>query len=271
MIQFEEKAESPRVNVGSQARAERLYWVSGTDNEVVARTAIEAFAPTVYDVYGDASIILWRQAVSCEPSGNSTDLWDVTVQYGIERPTDESQFNFEISVTSQRIFQSLATRRYAPIGEIAPDYKGAIGVTADSVEGCELSVPSYSFSEVHYVPNVIVSSGYKVTLGKLVGKTNNAPFKGWDTGEVLMVGASGTARPARGDWEIAYKFSARENVTNQSIGDITGIDIGGWEYVWVRYEDKEDQDAAALVRRPLAVYVEKVYRSGDFSALGIGT
>jgi hypothetical protein len=33
----------------------------------------------------------------------------------------------------------------------------------------------------------------------------------------------------------------------------------------------EDSTAKWLVRRPVAAYVERVYRAGDFAGLGIGT
>jgi len=38
-----------------------------------------------------------------------------------------------------------------------------------------------------------------------------------------------------------------------------------------RYADAEDAGSNTLVKQPVAVYVEKVYEEGDFSALGIGT
>ena len=50
---------------------------------------------------------------------------------------------------------------------------------------------------------------------------------------------------------------------------IVGVDKKGWEYLWVRYADAEDQNV--LVKKPIAVYVERVYEEGDFSLLGIGT
>ena len=50
---------------------------------------------------------------------------------------------------------------------------------------------------------------------------------------------------------------------------MTGIDKKGWEYLWVRYEDAEDAAANALVKKPTAAYVEKVYEEGDFAGLGI--
>ncbi len=84
----------------------------------------------------------------------------------------------------------------------------------------------------------------------------------------MFLGASGSLR-SQEDWEITFRFAASPNVTGLVIGDIAGIDKKGWEYLWVRYADAEDQNV--LVKKPIAVYVERVYEEGDFSLLGIGT
>jgi hypothetical protein len=55
-----------------------------------------------------------------------------------------------------------------------------------------------------------------------------------------------------------------------SIGPINGINKKGWEYLWVRHSDQEDTAAKALVKRPIAAYVERVYESGSFAALQLG-
>ena len=89
-------------------------------------------------------------------------------------------------------------------------------------------------------------------------------------GEVLFMGASGSKRGSD-DWEITFRFAASPNKTGLTVGDIVGIDKKGWEYMWVRYADAEDAAAKAIVKKPVAVYVEKVYEEGDFSTLGIGT
>jgi len=39
--------------------------------------------------------------------------------------------------------------------------------------------------------------------------------------------------------------------------------------MWVRYADAEDATAKAIVKKPVAVYIEKVYEGGDFGQLGI--
>ncbi|MCK4625174.1 MAG: hypothetical protein KAV00_07685, partial [Phycisphaerae bacterium] len=59
--------------------------------------------------------------------------------------------------------------------------------------------------------------------------------------------------------------------TGLTVGDIVNINKKGWEYMWVRYADAEDAAAKAIVKKPVAVYIEKVYEDGDFSTLGIGT
>jgi len=105
-------------------------------------------------------------------------------------------------------------------------------------------------------------------LFNISGKVNNAPFKGFQAGEVLFLGPSGSTRD-KDDWEITFRFAASPNVTGLTVDDIAGIDKKGWEYMWVRYADAQDQNI--LVKRPTAVYIEKVYEYGDFSGLGIGT
>jgi len=85
----------------------------------------------------------------------------------------------------------------------------------------------------------------------------------------LALAASSPRRAQRDDglWEITGQFAASPNVTGLSVGDITGIDKKGWEYLWVLYQDTEDTSAAALVKRPVAAYVERVYDSGNFGSL----
>ena len=142
-----------------------------------------------------------------------------------------------------------------------------LGVTKDSVDGTDITVPVYNFTETHHIPVANVTNAYKTALFLLTGRTNNATFRGFAAGEVLFLGASGSQRGFE-DWEITFRFAASPNVTGLSVGDITGIAKEGWQYLWVKYADTESD--GAIVKQPVAVYVEKVYESGDYSALGIG-
>jgi hypothetical protein len=40
--------------------------------------------------------------------------------------------------------------------------------------------------------------------------------------------------------------------------------------MWVQYADEVDNDKKQIVKKPVAVYIEKVYDSTGFSGLGVG-
>ena len=265
-VEVVEKFESRLVTTGSSPSVELRYVIRGTNDDIEARNALVAFSPATYDPWGSGWFYLPRETVSVQPVGDL--LWEGVVRYGPFTPTDESTFAFDTGGGTQHITQSKQTVAKYPAGT-APDFKGAIGVTNDSVEGVDITVPVYHFSETHYLPDTTVTPAYRLTIFQLTGRVNAGVFKGFNVGEVLFLGASG-ARRGYGDWEITFRFAASPNVSNLTIGDITGIDKKGWEYLWVRYADSEDAAAKALVKKPLAVYIERVYDNGDMSLLGIG-
>ncbi|MEW6249190.1 MAG: hypothetical protein AB1716_00960 [Planctomycetota bacterium] len=266
-IECVEKFESRQVTTGQNPSVELRYVIRGTNEDVEARTALLAGSPAMYDPWGGGLLFLPRDTVTVQPVGDM--LWEGIVRYGPVPQTQESTFTFDTGGGTQHVTHSLATvARYAPPGKTAPDFKGAIGVTADSVEGVDITVPVYQFAETHYLPDSVVTPAYKLTLFALTGKVNSAAFKGFAAGEVLFLGAAGSRRGS-GDWEITFRFAGSPNVTNLTIGDITGINKKGWEYLWVRYQDTEDTAAKALVKRPIAAYIEQVYSYGDLNLLGI--
>ncbi len=266
-VEVEEKFESRHGTTGQNPSVELRYVIRGTNDDVEARNALVASSPAAYDPWGSGLFYLPRESVTVESVGDL--LWEGIVRYGSVPQTDESSFAFDTGGGTQHVTQSLTTvARYAPSGKTAPNFKGAIGVTNDSVEGVDITVPVYQFAETHYLPDTTVTPTYKATLFTLTGKVNNATFKGFAAGECLFLGATGSKRGS-GDWEITFRFAASPNVTNLTIGDITGINKKGWEYLWVRYQDTEDATAKALVKRPIAAYVEQVYPYGDLSLLGI--
>jgi len=264
-----EKSDSRQVTDGQSA--ELLYTIRGTPEESAALAVLKATAPSFFAG-------LKRQPVSVEPVHIDTErpdscLWTGTAPYApLDSPTPpttgESVFSFDTSGGTQHITQSLSTVGRYP--GTAPDFKGAIGVTHDNVEGVDITVPVYAFSETHYLPASQVTPAYKLTLFNLTGKVNNSPFKGLAAGECLFLGASGSRR-GPDDWEITFRFAGSPNRTGLTVGPITGISKKGWEYLWVRYADAEDTASHTLVKQPIAAYVEKVYEEGNFAALGIGT
>ena len=285
-ITVEEKYDSRQSTTGDNAQVTLTYIASGSDDDLAIKSAVENFAPETYDS-------LPRQSVQIEPI--SEEYWDASVRYaettsttsgGSSAPdpgSGEYTYSFDTMGGTQHITQSLDTVGSYADSSIpsAPDFHGAIGVSNTNgnaeVQGVDITVPIYNFSETHYLTTEQVTPEYKGTLFQLTGKVNNATFRGLAAGECLFLGASGTLHGTEtdtettGDWEITYRFAASPNKTGITIGSITGIAKKGWEYLWVRYADVEDMDAMAMVKRPVAAYVEQVYEDGDFSSLDIGS
>jgi len=262
-IEVVERFGSRESTEGDSPSVDLLLIIRGSDDDVAVKVAALDNTPLAYDG-------LVRQSAHVKQLGPL--LWEGSVRYGKRKrdpETGESSYQFETGGGTQHITQSLGTSRYAPDGQTPADFKGAIGATADSVEGVDITVPQYSFSETHYLPMEVVTAGFKAALFALTGRVNAATFRGFAAGEVIFLGATGAKRGEE-DWEITYRFAASPNVTDLTVGDITGIAKGGWQYMWVLYEDQDDTTAKKLVKRPVSVYVETVYYSGDFSLLGIG-
>lgn len=269
-----EKIDSREWTTGKNPSVTLHYTLDGTANDLTAKALLLDNTPNYYDG-------LKRDEATLEPivvdEITDTGKWACTVKYvKPQQSTPEvgdSTFSFETRGGTQHITQSLATvaSYKAPSipGAAAPNFHGAIGVTENAVEGVDIVVPVYTFSENHYLDPADVTTAYKSVLFSLTGRVNDAPFKGLSAGECLFLGAAGTQR---GDdpWEIGFAFAASPNVTGLTVGEITGIAKKGWEYLWVRYQEAEDATARMLIRKPVAAYVERVYREGTFSALGIG-
>lgn len=184
----------------------------------------------------------------------------------------EPSFQFDTGGGTKHITQSLVTIGKFPA--TAPDFGGAIEVDNEgNVNGVDVSMPVMNFSETHFFSPGRVSTGYKKRIAELTGKVNAGNFKGYAAGEVLFLGASGSRRGKRASdyWEISFKFAVSPNVTNLKVGSLTITSKRGWDYLWVRYIDDVSADRKALIKKPVAGYVEKVYEQANFGALGIGS
>jgi len=264
MVSIYETPESP---VLAKDSAERRYKIEGTDSELVARAMLMIAAPVAFS---NGIQTLVRQDARVEPDDG--DMWSGVVPYGERtRPeTGESTYQFDTGGGTHHITQALATiGTYVPPGDVAPDYKGAIGVTLDNVEGVDIHIPIYHFSETHYLPVAAITGAYKALLFALTGTVNDAGFRGFAKGEVLFCGASGSQRGEE-DWQITFKWAASPNKTDIAVGLITVPAKEGWHYLWIRYRDKPDDAAVDMIKDPVAATVVRVYEYGDFADLGIG-
>lgn len=273
-ITVTEKIDSRKLTTGPDASVELIYTIRGTADDLAAKAALEAAAPTTYDN-------LKRKNCSVEPVHVDTRYPDACIWQGVAKyerpekrpPTGAILLSFDTTGGTTHITQSISTvNKYAPPGKTAPDFQGAIGVTHDSVEGVDITTPTFKFSVTLYVASAKVTPTYIGKLFSLTGKVNNSDTTVWglgnfNAGELLFLGAQGSQRAGGEDWEIQFSFMGSPNRTGITVGDIANIAKKGWEYMWVRYADAEDGDAKTVVKRPVAVYIEKVYETGNFDDL----
>lgn len=266
-----ETADSRAYQRGNGSNEELRYLVEGTADETAAAAALATEAGT--SLNGLTRLSYKVDPLRIDADDDDFCIWLGTVQFGLPQyqraEVGDEMYEFDTTGGTQHITQSKATTRY-PTGT-APNFNSAIGVTENGVEGVDIVVPAYAWSERLILEDEFVDATYKRTLSRLTGKVNNGPFRGFPKGEVLFLGARGSQRGVDGDWEVAFSFAQQRNVTGQRIGTITDIAKEGWDYLWVRYKPGDGGDGQTLVRTPSAVYVEQVYEYADFADLGIGT
>jgi len=147
-ITVKERIDSREVSVGDQASAVLRYVIGGTADDYEAWDALGTEAPTEW--HGLVRLAHEVRPVHIEAARPSQCVWEGIARYGRLRrqpETGQSTFQFDTGGGTQHITQSLATvSKHAPPGETPPDFKGAIGVTEDSVEGVDITVPVYNLA-----------------------------------------------------------------------------------------------------------------------------
>jgi hypothetical protein len=282
-----EKFPSRKTGIGEQVRVELYFIVSGTSSEIDARDSLLANAavPATYNagvitgLSGGNTVYLQLRQVDLEETMPGS--WLATCAYGLfilkRFPmTGEVYYNFDTGGGTQHVDYGLATTgSYKPGGGAADeDFKGAINVSGDganaTIGGLDITVPVFNWSETWYMLSTVVTAAYKAALFNATGKMNLNSFKGFNQGECLFLGASGSQR-GRDDFEITFKFASSPNVSNLQIcgGAITVATKRGWDYMWVR--SKPQVVGGIPILQPVAAYVIQVYQYIDMSTLGIGT
>lgn len=260
---FEGRTESYS---GGKNSAEIPYIVRGATDEAEVKSAASASIPATYSGMPRKSIEITERV--------NADSWRVVARFeSMEyEPGEEPEpvFSFDTGGGTQHITQSIQTiSRHGPAA--TDQLGGAIGFDGENIEGVDIAIPVYNFSETHYKSAASVSTSYRLALFRATGTVNSSGFRGFAAGEVLFLGASGSRRgdDAEDDWEITFKFAAQQNRTGITVGEISGISKKGWEYLWVQYAPVVDTAVSQIIKKPVAVYIEKVYPDGNFGDLNI--
>jgi hypothetical protein len=197
---------------------------------------------------------------------DEADLWMWKADYNYKPPESALRWGFDTTGGSIRVRHSRGTTRYPGS---APDHKGAIQVENGEPQGADLVIPALKLSATYRWPKNTIDTTYVNAVASMSGTTNSSSFYTYAAGELLFLGASGEIVPNI-PTEITYQFAASANATGLSVGGIiTGIAKQGHQLLWVQFEDDEDLTAKRIIKKPLGAYVETLYPSTSFSALGI--
>ena len=268
-----EDIESQGFELGQQTRHTLVYGVHSAATSVLAYAAVLSESPGLWYGY-------WRQSMSAKSLGNGN--WKIRVGYGSKQlpedndDKDDPVASLEINITTRggtaHIEHSLQTvSQYPRVADTAINYHNAINVLQDGerveIRGTDITTPQLEFNVTRYFSRWDVHPTYIKTLYELTGTSNDSPFYGMATGEVLFLGAdlqTEGANLVRG----TYYFGGQPNETGLSVDEITGINKKGWEYAWTSIKETADH-YLGKVMRPHQVNIEQVYDEGDFSRLNV--
>ncbi|GHT16608.1 hypothetical protein FACS1894189_0690 [Planctomycetales bacterium] len=240
--------------------AEDVFELRGYSNAYSALQALKASYQNAY-----------VKEISVEEDSGGADK----VYIGRIRRTEEAEENenlrsvsFEVSGSQTKMTHSLGTRgAWAANGASPRNYGGLIGVTDDGVEGVDIDTAVSTFSETVYFYPWFLTTNYIAFLARAYGCVNINPFRGFASGEVRFLGASGSYRQGDKQAELTFKFAVSPNAQNIRVGSMTIPFKYGWDYLWVRWADMKYNNVTVKV--PIEAYVEQVYQGLNFYSLGI--
>lgn len=236
------------------------YGLSGIEDDYVANAyAASVISDSIISPQG----LLWLQDIQLQHEG--FQLWGVTATYGKDKKGTGS-FKFNFDTTGGTVHVVASKQSIAKYPSTATDHKQLIGVHKDAVDGIDIVIPALKMTYSFKHPAGYINEAKARYLGAVTGMTNSAPWHGFQQGEVLLLGATGSDG-TDSEAEVSYSVVASANATGLTIGSIGGIAKKGHQVLWIEYKDAEDSGKPAT--QPKHVYIERVYDEIDFyAALG---
>lgn len=285
------------LSVGSDGlisrEVELRFLVRSMEGYTDAEAKAVELAPLYYDGHR-------RGSIQCRPVGGG--WYQIAVSYGntgvnayegwgIEN--DDGVFLIPNGVSvdttggTETVTQAIETTGFKAEGPGAPNSHRAINVSGNQVNGVSKTVPAFNFTETWLVPAWYLLAGvekkevaeddendpgpaipYAQTLHEMTGKMNEDDWRIFKGGEVLFLGARYDISRGATMVPVTYSFSVRPNREDFDVGDIKVYFKRGWDFMWIVYEDTEDDGFG--VKKPKYVYVDQVYEDVPFADLQIG-
>lgn len=265
-FRFHEKPNSRDSSTEPLSVTRRYLAAGSSDDDFVRNYATWATPHIISTSLGT----LYRQNITLVPE--ASDQFEVVVPYARrKRDTGSYTLTFDTTggtATIKASYETVGSYKAAGDADDIPDHKGAINVQEGKAEGTEIVIPTLKLNVSFRHPLGVITPAQIKNLARLTGKVNSEPFLGFDPGEILFLGCTGS-EGTDAETEIHYQFAASENLQNEIIGGIEVASKDGWDVAWIEFAD--DEDAGQPIRKPKFIRVERVYRRTDLAmALGFG-
>ena len=274
-MQIHRKLASRRTldRYGSCVAARLNYVVSNCGNRDKISEAADLVRHTAPDAIGSARK---KYIELINTGGNGT--YEFEVSYAVPEPYtgnsgNERVWSFEVTTAKYRINEAkeLVRIRKADPDVVPPDPGTLIGwdgrISGESeIAGAVVLIPEMYERCVATYRASAINAAFRRKLLQLAGRTNAAPFHGWNTGEVLLTRAD-QGKPYLNEREvelidITYTFAIRP-AGETSCAGIRIADAAPWNILW----HIAKRDPAGNTTKVSGVYESRVYDSGNFSAL----
>ncbi|MDA7492695.1 hypothetical protein N8510_01220 [bacterium] len=262
-------------NAGGSA-ASITWMVTGSADPTVGRTALLnlGLSPLVTgEPLSNLYDGLTLKALSRERSG--PESWLFTGEYN-QREPDPGNYTISIDTSGGQVQQTYAysEAKYVATGESAPDMNGAIDVQDKKPQGVQRIIPALKLTVNAKIKTANLTTvggvvAYARLISELTGTVNNATMLGqFAAGELLFTGASGDIIAE--DPSLQFTFLSSKNATGLTVGDITGIDKNGHDYLWFSFKKDKDSATGLPQTKPRAAYVNRIYQEANHGLLYIG-
>ena len=276
---------------GMIAREIEVKFLVRADTATAAETAAKDLVPLYYDKHQRTKLEYraagagWYElsAIYANPA-TSANYEGMAYQDANGNPFVPASVEFDTTGGTEHVTQAWTDSdsptayvgSYAkPADGLAPDSYGAVNISGDQVQGVDITVPSFQFTETWTVASASLVNepgfpGAKTLIEQLyslTGKVNSTRFRIFDPGEVLFLGCRTSCNRNQSMTSVTLCFSARPNRSNFFVGKVPVGQKAGWDFMWVQYETAEE--SGSLIRKPKYVYVDRVYERASFDDLEI--
>lgn len=260
IFQFDETPDSRAWTTDPPSVTYR-YKATGEHNDAIVRAYALAATPLV--VYTDIGT-LYRGNLQIDPDGHKQ--YSVNVPYGPSNKNQTGSATFRFDTTGATINLKAAKEHIDsyPAGSPTDPHKGSIGVTKKGdVDGAEIVVPALKLTYSFKHAAGVINEDHARALAGVTGMTNLDEFRGFQPGELLYIGSTGEDG-SETEASVEYVFVASQNVSDLTVGDITGIAKEGHHYLWIEFKNEVEDGQPAV--QPSRVHIERVYDPIDFAS-----